>query len=76
MIPALSGFGRILAGLMIKSSPPKSIESGENFQPAREVTEAARPPLARGFTSPEEQPMSVVENTTKTLDKKIPGARQ
>jgi len=76
LIPALSGFGRILAGLMIKPAPLKSIEAGETFQPAREVTAQKRTPLAHAFTALEEQPMSVVENTTKTLDQKIPSARQ
>jgi hypothetical protein len=76
LLPALSGFGRILAGLMIKPTPLKSLEAGETFQPAREVTEATRTPIAQGFTTLEEQPMSVVENTTKTLNQKIPGARQ
>jgi hypothetical protein len=76
LIPALSGFGRILAGLMIKPTPLKNIEAGETFQPAREVTEQSRTPIAHGFTTLEEQPMSVVENTTKTLDQKIPSTRQ
>jgi hypothetical protein len=76
LIPALSGVGRIFAGLMIKPAPHKSLEAGETFQPARELTEATRTPIAHGFTMPEEQPMSVVENTTKTLNQKIPDARQ
>jgi hypothetical protein len=76
LIPALSGMGRIIAGLMIKTTAPqKTLESGEAYRPAGEVTEENHAPIAGVFHAPEEQPMSVVENTTKTLDQKIPGAR-
>jgi hypothetical protein len=75
LIPALSGLGRIIAGLMIKPAPQKSLSSGESYQPAAEVAGEIRTPLPDNFITPEEQPMSVVENTTKTLDQKLPGAR-
>jgi hypothetical protein len=76
LIPALSGMGRIIAGLMIRPAPQKSLEGSEPHQPASQVAEKNRSSIANGFSSPEEQPMSVVENTTKTLDQKIPGARR
>ncbi|MDT5059896.1 MAG: hypothetical protein QOH63_355 [Acidobacteriota bacterium] len=71
LIPTLSGFGRIVAGLMIKRTPPKSLEGEAASQPEIKLAGHAQPSLAGSFT-PEEQPMSVVENTTETLDQKIP----
>lgn len=75
LIPALSGLGRIIAGLTIKLTSPHSLEGQDQSQPAIKAHGQTRPPLASGFT-PEEQPMSVVEETTATLDQKIPSARQ
>jgi hypothetical protein len=76
LMPALSGVGRIIAALMIKPSPQKAVEEGEAPQPARQVEErTSQPAAAEPFSAPEAQPMSVVENTTKTLDQKIPSAR-
>lgn len=71
LIPTLSGLGRIVAGLMIKLTPPKSLEDEAATQPQIKVTGQSQPFIAGSFT-PEEQPMSVVENTTETLDQKIP----
>jgi hypothetical protein len=71
LIPTLSGLGRIVAGLMIKLTPPKSLEGEETSQPQIKDAEQSQPFIASSFT-PEEQPMSVVENTTETLDQKIP----
>jgi hypothetical protein len=71
LIPALSGLGRIMAGLMIKRTPSKILEGGEPSQPQIKVAGQSQPFIASSFT-PEEQPMSVVENTTETLDRKIP----
>jgi hypothetical protein len=71
LIPTLSGLGRIMAGLMIKLTPHKRLEGEEPSQPQIKVAGQPQPFIAGKFT-PEEQPMSVVENTTETLDQKIP----
>jgi hypothetical protein len=70
LIPTLAGLGRIMAGLMVKPTSPKTLE-GEAAQPQVKVAGHSQPSLASSF-APEEQPMSVVENTTETLDKKFP----
>jgi hypothetical protein len=77
LMPALSGVGRIIAASMIKPAPPqKAVGEGEAPRPARQVEEdASRPAAAASFPAHKEQPMSVVEETTKTLDQKIPSAR-
>jgi hypothetical protein len=71
LIPTLAGLGRIFAGLMIKPTPPKRLEGEAASQSQIKVAGHAQPSIAASFT-PEEQPMSIVENTTETLDKKIP----
>jgi hypothetical protein len=71
LIPTLSGLGRIMAGLMIKLTPPKSLQGEAASQPQIKVAGQSQPFIAGSFT-PEEQPMSVVENTTETLDQKVP----
>jgi hypothetical protein len=77
LIPAMSGLGRIFAGLMIKPSRPGgNLEAAEpTLEPAGEIEEKARPSIPHRFT-PEEQPMSVIEDTTQTLDQKVPIPRQ
>jgi hypothetical protein len=71
LIPALSGLGRMVAGLMIKPALPRSIEGDQSSQPQIEVGGQSQPSLAASFM-PEEPPMSIVENTTATLNQKIP----
>jgi hypothetical protein len=71
LIPTLSGLGRIMAGLMIKRTPPKRLEGEEPSQPQIKVAGQSQTFIPNSFT-PEEQPVSVVENTTETLDQKIP----
>lgn len=77
LIPALSGLGRIFAGLMVKIPPHKSLEQKEapaiinesvNAQPS--INEPAGRFIREG------QPLSVTEHTTEMLDQKIPIARQ
>jgi len=75
LIPALAGLGRIIAGMMIKMTRPKRLEM-EEPQPAIKGAEASQPTIAAGSFTHEEQPMSVIEDTTATLDQKIPIARQ
>lgn len=70
LIPTLAGLGRIMAGLMVKLTPSKTLEGEAPSQPQIKVAGHSQPPLASAF-APEEQPMSVVENTTETLDKKF-----
>lgn len=70
LIPALSGVGRISAGLMIKPTPRRSFENKEP-QPAINGTVDSQRSIGDSFTL-EEQPVSVVENTTEMLDQKIP----
>ncbi|HYJ46655.1 MAG TPA: zinc-ribbon domain-containing protein, partial [Pyrinomonadaceae bacterium] len=49
LIPALSGIGRIIAGLMIKSSPPpRSLENEEPLETMKEVADS-RPTTAGNF---------------------------
>jgi hypothetical protein len=71
LIPTLAGLGRIVAGLMVKLTPSKSLEGEAASQPQIKLAGHSQPSLAANFT-PEEQPMSVVENTTATLDQKNP----
>jgi hypothetical protein len=77
LIPALSGLGRILAGLMIKIPSPRSLEEkeaqtviNERVNPQPSINETAGRFLHEG------QPLSVTEHTTEMLDQKIPVARQ
>ena len=71
LIPALSGLGRIIAGLMIKHTSPQMLKGEELPRPETIEAGQTRPPIAARL-SPKEQPMSVVEETTAMLDKKIP----
>jgi hypothetical protein len=71
LIPTLAGLGRIMAGLMVRLTPPKALEGEAATQPQIKAAGHSEPSLASTF-APEEQPMSVVENTTETLDQKFP----
>lgn len=72
LIPTLAGFGHIVAGLMIRTTPRKSLGGEEASQPQRKVAGQEAQPLIAASFAPEEQPFSVVENTTETLNQKIP----
>jgi hypothetical protein len=77
LIPALSGLGRIIAGLMIKLTPQRSPEAREDRPVIKESADSQ--PSIMGTTGgylSEGQPFSVTEQTTKTLNEKIPVARQ
>jgi zinc-ribbon domain len=77
LIPALSGLGRIIAGLMIKIPPHKSLEEKE-ARPALDQRVNSQPSIneTAGRFIHEGQPGSVTEHTTEMLDQKIPIARQ
>ncbi|HKC63136.1 MAG TPA: hypothetical protein VKB86_05835, partial [Pyrinomonadaceae bacterium] len=74
LIPTLSGLGRIIAGLIIKPTPSRTLNEAETASAVKSA-EYSQPAIADGF-GPEEQPRSVVENTTEMLDQKVPIARQ
>jgi hypothetical protein len=71
LIPALTGLGRIIAGLMIKATQRKSLANAESSQPRFEDTGQPQPSITSG-SNLMETPMSVAEQTTATLDQKIP----
>jgi hypothetical protein len=71
LIPALTGLGRIIAGLTIKGTQRKSLANEEFSQPRFEDTNQSQPSITGGHGTME-APMSVAENTTATLDQKIP----
>ena len=68
LIPTLAGFGRVMAGLMIKIPPPEALESNETYAalPAASIVGGERIPM----------PRSIVEHTTELLDEKIPALRR
>ena len=71
LIPALSGFGRIIAGLTIKSQPARQIESAEQ-QPLRIDPGVRADPLYEAETtvvSAREAPPSITDRTTNILDR-------
>ena len=71
LIPALSGFGRIIAGLTIKSQPARQIESAAQ-QPLRIDPEVLADPLYAAETtvvSAREAPPSITDRTTNILDR-------
>ncbi len=74
LLPTLSGLGRIIAGLTIKVTRPRTIEGEEKTEPALE--NAGRPTFTQRLAAGEELPVSVVEHTTKTLDRKAPVLRK
>jgi zinc-ribbon domain len=59
LVPTLSGLGHVLAGLFLKSTPAKAIDSGVPTEEVSTSKLAARP-----------KPLSVTENTTALLDHK------
>src|ERR1043166_1953997 len=86
LIPTLTGLGRIVAGLMIKTAPHADALEGEKETrpqldagarehsiPAREQTAGARerPDAAQSRARVAPQP-SVVENTTELLEERFP----
>ena len=77
LIPALSGLGRIIAGLMVKVTPRTNLEDKESQPMIRERVDS-QPSIAGTVSdfTPAEQPLSVTEHTTAMLDQKIPVARQ
>src|SRR5215831_16179029 len=84
LIPTLSGFGRILAGLTIRREPPKEIEfpaeSSLRIDPAKQ-------PVGQQSTLPNryddestvvasrQPPDSVTDRTTNILERKVPPPR-
>lgn len=65
LMPALSGVGHIIAGLLIRPDPPRQIEA---LKPALELSE--REPIARAA------PASVTERTTNILERQISEGRE
>lgn len=65
LMPALSGVGRIIAGLLIRRDPPRQIEASK---PALELSE--REPIIRAA------PASVTERTTNILERMISEGRK
>jgi hypothetical protein len=64
-MPALSGVGHIIAGLLIRPDPPWQIEASkaaEGFSQTEPIVRAA--------------PASVTEHTTNILDRKISDGRE
>jgi hypothetical protein len=82
LIPTLSGLGRIIAGLSIRSEPARQIEFPAD-SPLRIDPPApafAQQPITRGPQQDEltvaaarEAPASVTDRTTNILEHKIPG---
>lgn len=69
LMPALSGVGHIIAGLLIKPDPPGQIETLKpTLKSAPELSE--REPIVRAA------PASVTERTTNILERKIRGGRE
>jgi hypothetical protein len=66
LIPTLSGFGHILAGLLIRPANPEPVQIQ---QPQREQVEFPRA-TAPGTSSIGSVPRSVTENTTNLLEEK------
>jgi hypothetical protein len=71
LIPALAGLGHIIAGLTIKGTRAESLGAAEHSQPSIEDGRRSQPSLVYG-SNPTQSPMSIVENTTATLDQKTP----
>ena len=76
LIPMLSGFGHILAGLSIRPEPARPVELSEP-KPLRidSPIETTRYPSEQTGTMGREAPASVTERTTNILDRD-PAARQ
>ena len=65
LMPALSGVGHIIAGLLIRPDPPRQIETSK---PVLDLSE--REPIARAA------PASVTERTTNILERRISEGRE
>lgn len=65
LMPALSGVGHIIAGLLIRPDPPRQIEASKA---AQELSE--REPIVRTA------PASVTEHTTNILERRISEGRE
>ena len=69
LMPALSGVGHIIAGLLIRPDPPRQIEASKpTSKSALELSE--REPVVRAA------PASVTERTTNILERKIREGRE
>jgi hypothetical protein len=68
LIPTLSGLGRVVAGLTIKTGRRERLEGEEEARP--QVEEREQPALAQGRAAEAAQP-SVVEHTTELLGEKV-----
>lgn len=68
LIPTLSGLGRIVAGLTIKTGRPDALRGEEQARPQIEGRES--PAAAQGRTAEASQ-SSVVEHTTELLGEKV-----
>jgi hypothetical protein len=67
LIPTLSGLGQIIAGLLVRPAPAKSIEAADAEAPSQRIIEPdPEPKFMQG---------SVTEKTTELLDWKIPVSR-
>ena len=82
LIPTLSGFGRIIAGLSIRSEPVRQIESPTDSPLCLDPPAPAfsQQPINRGlsqdevtFVAAREAPASVTDRTTNILAHKVPG---
>ena len=84
LIPTLSGLGRIIAGLSIRSEPARQVEfpadSPLRIDPPAPAFD--QQPINRGLHQDEltiaaarEAPASVTDRTTNILEHKIPGRR-
>jgi hypothetical protein len=82
LIPALSGFGRIIAGLSVRSDPVRQIESPADSPLRIEPPSPAfdQQPINRGqhqgelaVAAAREAPASVTDRTTNILAHKVPG---
>ena len=73
LIPTLSGLGRIIAALTIKSDPEKEIETPAQ-QPLRIDPEVPTNPLYQDeltIASAREAPASITDRTTNILDRRV-----
>ena len=66
LMPTLSGFGRILAGLTIKVPPANALPPAKNIY---------LPPVSSAPAEPIPMPRSVTDRTTELLDQKLPLSR-
>ena len=82
LIPTLSGFGRIIAGLSVRSEPARQIESPADSPLRIDAPAPAfnQQPINRGpyqdevtVVAAREAPASVTDRTTNILEHKIPG---